>query len=231
MVYYSDAKIIKPVCYRVQSAEVQQLADDSLNFVVPENVLISLEGTDYSTLSAETGYWEIADVPAGIYTIKYSKAGFMSAKMYNVQFTGSGSYYTYGKTLGQIPPVIVTQLIASSDSVKIHINGSVSAPTERYRYIALLFSKNPIEITSEMIFDYVNYSLARPDSVNFSTSFSVTDMDKISYGLQTGERLYVTAIVGPTYDWDYNNINPVTRKYELDSEGITFSNIDTVYVP
>src|SRR4051812_10340194 len=44
-------------------------------------VKISLEGTNYSTLSASNGSWELTNVPAGTYTsLVYSKPGFPTYK-------------------------------------------------------------------------------------------------------------------------------------------------------
>ncbi len=137
-----------------------EIFDDSSNALVPKDVLVSLEGTYHSALSAENGYWEIANVPPGVYTIKYSKAGFISIKKYNVQFAGGGNYFSGYQQLGEIPPVTVTELDLSSDSMRIYMKGRVSSPTPGYgRYVSVYFDKDPIVIQPEMEFDFMRYTL------------------------------------------------------------------------
>src|SRR5438105_15695001 len=53
-------------------------------------VEVFMEGTDYSTLTASDGSWELANVPSGTYpSLVYSKAGFPRYKSYQSATQGN----------------------------------------------------------------------------------------------------------------------------------------------
>lgn len=54
-------------------------------------VTVSLEGTEYSTLSLADGTWVLENIPAGIYNIEFEKEGFAWNKLWNVQLVGNGT--------------------------------------------------------------------------------------------------------------------------------------------
>jgi hypothetical protein len=54
-------------------------------------VKVSLEGTAYSTLSDASGKWHLTNIPAGTYTLVFSKDGYGIAKQQNFEFTGNGT--------------------------------------------------------------------------------------------------------------------------------------------
>ena len=132
------------------------LYDDYQTVYIPDRVIVSLEGTSFSTLSLKDGSWEIAGVPAGIYTIRYSKPGFFTMKNYNVQFVGGGTLFLDEQALGIIPSVVVSYIHVSSvdTALRINVTGAISFPSSRYRYILTEFSKTPIVKQSDMCFDY-----------------------------------------------------------------------------
>ena len=65
-------------------------------------VKVAMEGTQYSTLTAADGSWELANVPAGTYpSLMYSKTGFPTFKSYQ------GSNQGYPHTPGNIGAYII----------------------------------------------------------------------------------------------------------------------------
>ena len=208
------------------------LYDDLQIEYYPDGVTVSIEGTSFSTMSLKDGSWEITGVPAGIYTIRYSKPGFFTIKNYTVQFVGGGTLYLEEQRLGLIPSVVVSKInVSSVDTLfRINVNGAISASSSKYRYILTVFSKAPIVKESDMSFDYQIGGIVYPDSVNFSTYHIILGNEKIKHGLKSGDKLYATAFVLP-YFWYGYNYNPNTKKYEVTTSGVTFSNIDSVIVP
>jgi hypothetical protein len=56
-------------------------------------IKVSLEGTNYTAISNQSGDWEIQDVPAGIYTILFEKQGYGLVKNIGFQFVGAGTAF------------------------------------------------------------------------------------------------------------------------------------------
>jgi hypothetical protein len=68
---------------------------DTNNAFLKDNsgVRVSLEGTSYSTISNSDGKWSLTNIPAGTYTIVFSKENYATQKEQNFSFSGNGTYY------------------------------------------------------------------------------------------------------------------------------------------
>lgn len=72
---------------------------DTLYHPMTDNssVSIALEGTSFHTTSDASGKWTLANVPAGIYTLVFSKDHYLTKKDQNTEFPGNGTlYYSLG---------------------------------------------------------------------------------------------------------------------------------------
>src|SRR5438874_7763644 len=56
-------------------------------------VKVSLERTPYFTISDATGKWHLTNIPAGTYTIKFSKDHYVSTTRQNLVFGGNGTFF------------------------------------------------------------------------------------------------------------------------------------------
>ena len=54
-------------------------------------VKVSLESTTYSALSDANGKWHLTNIPAGTYTLVFSKDGYATRKQQDFEFTGNGT--------------------------------------------------------------------------------------------------------------------------------------------
>jgi len=69
--------------------------DDTLYHAMPDKsgVQVSLVGTPYSDVSDLSGRWHLTNVPAGTYTIRFTKEGYVSKTRQNLVFGGNGTFF------------------------------------------------------------------------------------------------------------------------------------------
>jgi hypothetical protein len=197
--------------------------------LIPEDVIVSIEGTASSDLTKQDGSWIIENIPAGIYDIRFYKPGFYMAKNYNVQFTGGGTLVVNSAALFAIPEVTINQFSVHMESDTINFKGTVSAPSSRHKNLLVMFSKEALIPQNEISYDYQLIHNIYSSEV-FDIKLVISPFEKLKHNLNSGDKLYAAAIVFP-YIYSWGNYNPVTKKYELFTEGITLSNIDSLIIP
>ena len=69
--------------------------EDTLYHSIPDRsgVKVSLDGTPYSTLTDSFGRWQLTTIPAGTYTIIFSKENYVQHTRQNFIFGGNGTYH------------------------------------------------------------------------------------------------------------------------------------------
>ena len=212
------------------------LYDDLGNRIQDKSgIIISLEGTSLSASSDTNGYWEIVGVPAGIYDFFFQKDNFFTVKIRNIQFVGGGTYYLDEIPIRKVPPIFVTELEASNDSLSkyININITTSNPDTVTRRINLLFYKDPIG-SSRLIEYILSSEIVFPaNRVYCATVRTINDGYYALYELETGEPLYLVAYVLPISEdsSSVSSYNPATKRYEFYRDNVTLSNEVIVYVP
>ncbi len=196
-------------------------------------VNVSIDNTSLAARTNQDGFWQIDRVPAGVYSITYSKEGFYTKKNYNIQFVGSGTYNLYYNNMYKIIPITIANLeITSEDSLsRINAEGSISAPYDDYLFVEILFSKNFIAEEPEISFDMEMSFQVPADSINFNSYSEISENLKRDAGWKSGDKLYATAFVLPSSLYGLEYYDPFTGKYKISTYGITFSPIDSVYVP
>jgi hypothetical protein len=210
------------------------LYDENRNQILDASgVIITLEGTLLTTVTSKNGSWLIKNVPAGIYNIKFTKDGFPTVMYYNIQFVGGGTLAINEQRLGHLPSINVTSLrtISSSSMNRIIAKGSVSSTSTTSHNIFIFFTRRPIHMSTNMLFDYAMDGYVDKDSLNFKTYAIMNPSEKFKYGFKSGEKLYAVAFTTPYHWYRYSTYNPVTKKYEINPDEFNFSNIDSVTVP
>lgn len=206
--------------------------DNGLRLQDNSGVQVSIEGSIISTLSLSDGSWKLSGVPAGIYTIVFSKPGFIANKYFNIQFVGGGTLSVYSNSLAQISTISVTQfkLTKSNTNNSLNIQGKISSADSLSRTIMILFSKVPISVSPTMSYLFSMSAWIQPDSTTFSQVFNIYDYMRTEYGLPSGTNLYAIAFALPRGGY-YSSYNPLSDIYEVYNSGILFSNIESILIP
>jgi len=205
--------------------------DNELHFADESGVKVSIEENNISTITKSDGTWQLSNVSAGIYTLVFSKTGFITGKYYNVQFVGGGTLYWNYVYVSQIPNVRVSQLEIkpSSTSNNFYIQGKISSADSLYRDVAIFFSKEPITISGTLAYLFEESTYLQPDSTSINDDFTITDYYKNYYSLSKGEKLYAISCAMPRTG-PFGEYNPVLNTNELITSGILFSNIDSLTI-
>ena len=195
------------------------------------NVQVSIDQNYATALTSSDGFWKLSGIPAGIHTFTFSKTGFFTRKIFDMQFVGGGTYYWGSSYLAIIPTVNVSQLtiIGPDSNNYIHIQGRLSSADSLYSYVGIIFDKTPISSSPTVTFLFTEEIFIQPDSTSFSYDAQISDYVKGEYGLSTGSQLFARAYV-MAYNSYYDNYNPSTRRYELYDQDITFSNLQSITI-
>lgn len=83
VLYAGKVSILPPSSgYNVSGYVYSEYANTNVSsFSFHEGFKVELTGTDYSALTDSTGYFEIKDVPAGTYTLKITKANYLTREI------------------------------------------------------------------------------------------------------------------------------------------------------
>jgi hypothetical protein len=190
-------------------------------------VVVTSDPPTSTATTQSDGSWTLSEMPAGIYDLTFSKAGYFTSKEFNLQFVGGGTYYIYPQWLEEVSLVTVTLLQATSiDSTGlIHFEGTTSGAVSEYRGIIIVFSSTPFNLKAAILLPYFQ-SLSIFGTNHFSTSI----VGKSIPGMANADTLYAIAFVGTT-GVEGLNYNPKTLTMELDTPDIKFSNIVKVPLP
>jgi len=201
---------------------IHLFADNDLPLHDESGALVSIESESFSTLTSANGSWKLVGIPAGVYTLVFSKKGFTTFKEFNFQFAGNDTYYFEDEYLGQIPSVTVTQVKFSRyDSTEnCSAQGKISSADSLERTVEIMIDTKPIAVTSTMTFVYLSDIQLSPDSTSFLGDFGI-------YGFPSGTKVYVRAFVLPR-NGSFWNIDPATHAYEIFNSGFSFSNLDSL---
>ncbi len=84
---------------RVVPLDVQE---DSLTNLY-SGTFVNISGTKFQTTTDANGAWKLDSVPAGIYTIQFSRPGFNTGSIVDYKFSGSGVAFMDDAVLIQLP--------------------------------------------------------------------------------------------------------------------------------
>jgi CarboxypepD_reg-like domain len=201
---------------------IHLFADNGLPLHDESGALVSIEGESFSTLTSTNGSWKLAGIPAGVYTLVFSKTGFTTYKEFNFQFAGNNTYYFEDVHLGQIPSVAITQVKFSryGSTDNCNAQGKISSADSLYRTVEIMVDTKPIAVSSTMTFVELSDTQLSPDSTSFIAEFGI-------YGFPSGTKVYMRAFASPR-SGSYWNYDPATQAYEIFNSGFSFSNLDSL---
>jgi hypothetical protein len=198
------------------------LIDNTHKLLVDKSgVIVKADNFGDSAMTLSDGSWQLKNIPAGIYSIHFSKPGYFNYTIYNLQFVGGGTF-SVPTTLSmeEIPNFRVTYLNATPiDSThQIHFQGTLSRTDSLDRMVSVLVMSTALQDSS--MFQFV-------DHFDVSVSAGSMNFDAYSYQYsrsQVGLVRFATAIPS-FYRGTYWQRNPLTMTFEFDTQGVSISNV------
>lgn len=220
-------------------------------------VKVEIEGTSYSTLSvnsnSSTGIaeWTIKDLPAGTYTIKYSKPGFGEIREFGIQHTGNGDAYRDRMyTLHEIPTNFkVTNLRATRFDTTMNENTANSYDWTTIRMTATVDrlpyeTGNNYKYSSAMVyFGKTNQVSSDPRTylycetlIGYTTSTADREIQMAGgqlhkAGFAPGDTAYLVAYAMGKDDGASSYYDPTLQKYIVTSISPIPSNVTSIVIP
>ncbi len=74
-------------------------------------VHVALDGTQFQAVTDTSGKWIMTNVPAGTYSITYTKPGYASVKNISHSFVGNGTDYVGEVIMDQVPILHITLIL------------------------------------------------------------------------------------------------------------------------
>jgi len=208
-------------------------SDNGIGLQDNSGITVSLEGNSYSTLTKSDGSWKLTEIPAGVYTLVFSKTGFFTIKDYEVHVVGNdtvnrGSY----NFIGQIPNVTFKHIsITGPDSNNyFNINGNISLADSLLRSAYIIYNKEPISVSSTIISLMTVYHIIQPNSTSFSWRLDYIDSFKKEYNLSPGSKIYLRVLLRPRAGRAIS-YNPFNGNVEIYNGQNALSNLDSLIVP
>ena len=133
------------------------------------NTSVSIDGTSFSTITDTTGSYTLNNVPAGVYTISYSKLNLANTKEQQISFPGNGKLYVNtsiaDKATFNITGYVKDTIVSSVPQIRCNI--AITTYTNS-RNITVIYSKvNSLTISNNLSYQYVEHFNTYPNSTNF----------------------------------------------------------------
>lgn len=146
-----------------ETADVMGLVvlDSSGISPTPSGVTVSLEGTNFSTITDDSGRFELKDVPGGTYTVRWSKPGYGDMRYIGAAIQGGGNSPVY------IAQPIYDQWPAQNITTYLHAFSHVVANVQSASFSASNYYGTCLVLDGS----YTDDEYLQPDHVDFITAF------------------------------------------------------------
>jgi len=160
-------------------------------------VELSLEGTNYRTLTDQYGKWKIYNVPAGTYNLVAQKEGFGNHKFLDYEYSGSDNANNFGQTLIATPTYLIDSIEIDFVNDNVDITGFSSNVVSNIRFVMIYIGKeNPIydsTKTFELIYETQIYG-----NNNFFTS-TINNNYLLNNGFSSGDTVHIAIYPGARF--------------------------------
>ncbi|SRR5579883_872862 len=191
-------------------------------------VTVQVVGTNYQTTTDNTGTWQIDNMPAGVYTFKFSKPGFTHFIESGISFPGGTMYWAQmpytpvrlarlNNFTTTLDTAIVTRYISQGDTSfnisfpKLRVTDSTGAALAPNVYE---FAGRKPTVSSSDTSSYFTYNNAQAYPLYVSLRY---------HHMTTGDTVYIVAypsncgvgqinyVVGNTYTYDWAGFGPPSQ--------------------
>jgi hypothetical protein len=187
--------------YRVYDTLYQPMANRG-------GVTIALLGTPYSTQSDSTGRWQLTNIPAGTYTIRFTRTGYVSKTKQNFVFGGNGTFLydawssVQMEPLANLFPNIVLRPFTDLIQISFKKDTSIVARIDSI----LIDSTHPVAL-----YDTIRKFIELDDTV--VTKLGVVVFSSRSQFMYHGQYVYGDLFLGK--DQNIDPADPTTYQYSL----------------
>ena len=157
-----------------------------------EGAAVSLDSTPYSATTDSTGKYVIKNIPAGLYTFTFSKAGYSTHKVFNVNVLGAKT--TEPEPIQSL--FMPSNVVANISQITLFNGNGVNM----FNIGGSLVSQSVINVNTVVVFVSASSSVS---SANYTTSIVINDVKALgnSFGsffnpslyFSSGSTLYFTA--------------------------------------
>jgi hypothetical protein len=117
-----------------------------------DSVLVSIKGTTLSTLTDTTGRYTLNQVPAGVYTMVFSKSGYGTYEYQQIAFPGNGKLYI-NADLDETPKWKIIDIKINGSGAQIITNFTLTAFSSTRQLLFIMGKKSDLDISNPSGFD------------------------------------------------------------------------------
>ena len=119
---------------RVQTAPSESAFADVIGLVAldsggisptPSGVTVSLEGTNFSTITDDSGRFELKNVPSGTYSVRWSKPGYGDVRYIGAAIQGGGNTPVYiSQPINGVPYQNITTALRAFSHLAVNVQSA-----------------------------------------------------------------------------------------------------------
>jgi Carboxypeptidase regulatory-like domain len=203
-----------------------------------DSVVVSIDSTSLNAMTDSAGQWSIPDVMTGTYNLTFTRNGYSSNKLVQVQFTGGGTKDVGTVYLCQVPGFSVGSLSLLSsvrtDSTTAHLevrltDSTVSGPYMPYRVFLFLGTDSSVSSDPAHYQSEISSTMSFQNGID-STTIKLTPSTFASNGFAAGDRVFIAAYAANAGTNNSTYLDPVTGRTVYTNVNPARSNVVTVIV-
>jgi len=193
-------------------------------------VTVSLDSTSYTATTDSTGAYTLKNVPAGYYSITYSKPGYGTYKRSYFEYLADKANQLtdvnlYQNSTSSITNLKLDSVVYSPTNYGIELTGTISSSASATQYANFILFVGTSPAVSPGNYAQV-YTTSGFNNISTSFNYLFTPYSTLSAGQTIYIVVYGIAATSNSY-----YVNPATGKYIYTSLGSTPSNVASIVLP
>jgi hypothetical protein len=203
-----------------------------------DSVMVTIDSTSFKTTTDSAGEWTISGIETGTYNITFSRNGYSSNKLVQLQFTGGGMKDVGTVYLCQAPSFSVKGLSqlghVRTDSTTVHLeiklsDSTVSGPYLPYRVFLFLGSDTSVSSNPAHYQAVLSFTMSFQNGVD-STTIKLTPSTFAANGYDAGNKVFVAAYTANAGTNNSSYLDPSTGRVYYTNLSASRSNVISVVV-
>jgi len=203
-----------------------------------DSVAVSVDETSMEAISDSTGTWSIPGMETGTYSLSFSRPGYSSNKLVQVQFTGGATKDVGTVYLCQDPAFSVKTLSllghVRTDSTTVHLgiqltDSTVSGPYAPYRVFLFLGTDSSASSDPNHYQSVISYTMSFQKGID-STTIKLTPTTFTANGFSAGSQVFIAAYTANAGTTNSSYLDPGTGRTIYTNLNPSRSNVIKVVV-